>query len=224
MADTTAVNAQITDAVTRSNVKVPAESPAYAMSSLYQTLAHSAGILFENAISAQQQQNVLALAASNQGVMQIYSVNTIADASARERIVQPGAADNLTSLFAALERLNAQTDASRARAMAAAPRAPEAEAGTDADTTERAAPDRSQHALKFSDDGMAESAAAIAEGVHGVVETMAEALRTMNRVTHDNLVSTLKDAALAATLAAMIRDPAKSTEYEAVLQVIQRME
>lgn len=80
MAET--VNGQITDAVTQSNVKVIGEAPAMAMGTLYQSMAHSTGILFENAVSNQQQQNVLAQAAVNQGVMQIYSVDTMTDAAA----------------------------------------------------------------------------------------------------------------------------------------------
>ncbi|VEB41493.1 Killing trait [Chromobacterium violaceum] len=52
MAFPTAVNSQITDAVTQSNVKVVGEAPAMAMGSIYQSLAHSTGILFENAVSA----------------------------------------------------------------------------------------------------------------------------------------------------------------------------
>ncbi len=54
MAFPTAVNDQITDAVTQTNVKVLAESPAMAMGSLYQAAAHSSGILMENAVSTQQ--------------------------------------------------------------------------------------------------------------------------------------------------------------------------
>ena len=93
------VNPQITDAVTQSNVKVLGESPAFAMSAMYQALGHSTGILFENAIGAQQQQNTLAMAASNQGVLQIYSVDTTAAAGATEKVAQTGIADNLTSML-----------------------------------------------------------------------------------------------------------------------------
>ncbi|HVE08667.1 MAG TPA: RebB family R body protein [Paraburkholderia sp.] len=99
----TAVNNQITDAVTQTNVKVVAEAPAMAMGSIYQTMAHSTGILFENAVSAQQQQNTLAQAAANQGVMQIYSMNTMAGAAATEKVAQGGIADNLTSLLTVLQ-------------------------------------------------------------------------------------------------------------------------
>ncbi len=102
MAFPTSVNNQITDAVTQSNVKVVAEAPAMAMGSVYQTMAHSTGILFENAVASQQQLNTLALAASNQGVMQIYSLDTTAAAGATEKIAQTGIADNLTSLLTVL--------------------------------------------------------------------------------------------------------------------------
>ena len=40
MAYVTAVNAQITDAVTQTNVKVIGDAPAMAMGTIYQSLAH----------------------------------------------------------------------------------------------------------------------------------------------------------------------------------------
>ncbi|WP_420420340.1 RebB family R body protein [Pacificispira sp.] len=54
MADNTAVNSQITDAVTQVNVKVLGDAPAMAMGALYQSAAHAAGILLENAVAQQQ--------------------------------------------------------------------------------------------------------------------------------------------------------------------------
>ncbi|REC44185.1 RebB family R body protein [Chryseobacterium pennipullorum] len=74
------VNEQITDAVTQSNVKVVGEAPAMALGNVYQSAAHSTGIMFENAVNAQNQQNILGQAATTQGIMQIYSIDTIADA------------------------------------------------------------------------------------------------------------------------------------------------
>ncbi|GGB36307.1 RebB protein [Roseibium aquae] len=102
MPDPVTVNPMVTDAVTQSNVKVVGESPAMALSTLYQSMAHSTGILFENAVSAQQQQNILAQAAVNQGVMQIYSMDTMAGAGATEKVGQTGVSDNLTSLLTVL--------------------------------------------------------------------------------------------------------------------------
>jgi hypothetical protein len=62
MAFPTSVNDQITDSVTQSNVKVIGESPAIALGSLYQTLAHAAGIAAENLVTQQQNANSLSLA------------------------------------------------------------------------------------------------------------------------------------------------------------------
>ena len=74
------VNPQITDAVTQSNVKVVGEAPAMALGNVYQAAAHSTGLMFENAVNAQNQQNILGQAATTQGIMQIYSIDTVADA------------------------------------------------------------------------------------------------------------------------------------------------
>ena len=102
------VNSQITDAVTQSNVKVIGEGPAMAMGSIFQTLAHSTGVLYENAVSAAQQQNTMSQAASNQGVMQIYSLDTTATAAATEKVAQGGVADNLTSLLSVMNAFSNQ--------------------------------------------------------------------------------------------------------------------
>ncbi|WP_294673612.1 RebB family R body protein [uncultured Fluviicola sp.] len=85
MADT--VNSQITDSVTQSNVKVMADAPAMAMGSLYQTMAHSLGLLMENAVAAQQNMNIIAQAATTQGVNMIYSVDTAAASAATSKIL-----------------------------------------------------------------------------------------------------------------------------------------
>lgn len=102
MAFPTSVSDQITDSISQTNVKVIGEAPAMAMGSIYQSMAHSTGILFENAVSAQQQQNSLSQAAANQGVMQIYSLDTTAAAGATESLAQSGVVDNLTSLATVL--------------------------------------------------------------------------------------------------------------------------
>ena len=82
------VQEQITDAVTQSNVKVVAEAPAMAMGMVYQSMAHSTGMMFENSVNAQNQQNIVSQAATTQGVMQIYSVDTIADAISVATMIQ----------------------------------------------------------------------------------------------------------------------------------------
>lgn len=87
MAAPTAVNDQITDAITQTNVKVLGEAPAQAMSNIYQAVAHSTGILYENAVAAQQQQNAAAQSATTQGVTEIYSVDTASTGMATDKIL-----------------------------------------------------------------------------------------------------------------------------------------
>jgi len=81
---------QVTDAVTQANVKVVGEAPAMAMGSLYQTMTHSTGLMFENSVSNQNLQNMTAQAASTQGIMQIYSMDTISDAISVAKMLSEG--------------------------------------------------------------------------------------------------------------------------------------
>jgi hypothetical protein len=231
MAFPTAVNSQITDAVTQSNTKVVAESPAYAMGMLYQTLAHSTGILFQNAVSAQQQQYVTAQAATIQGVALLYSLDTAAAAATTEKVGQSDAPDALLSLLTALKGTGEQ-----ATPKAVAIAAPQAhDTGTEAkgDTTEPAVTqqattaqtllDQIQATVTFSNDLVLGSAPRFVDGLRSLVETLVHALQETNRIDHERRARMLKEAALAATCAAMIRKPEQSAEYDAVLQAIHRM-
>ena len=53
MADRDVVNAQITDAVTQTNVKVLGEAPAEALAVAMHAMAHATGLAMENATQAQ---------------------------------------------------------------------------------------------------------------------------------------------------------------------------
>ena len=64
MAFPTAVNSQITDSVTQANVKVLADAPAMALGMLYQTTAQAMANAAQNAVTAQQNTNLLAEAAT----------------------------------------------------------------------------------------------------------------------------------------------------------------
>ncbi|MCF7965742.1 RebB family R body protein [Methylobacter sp. Wu8] len=103
MAIPTAVNGQITDAVTQANVKVLGDAPAMAMGAIYQSLAHSTGILYQNATSAQQQLAISAQAATNQGVIQLYSVDTMAGAVSTAKVAQSDVPDTMLALLTALK-------------------------------------------------------------------------------------------------------------------------
>jgi phosphoheptose isomerase len=103
MAFPTALNDQVTDAVTQSNVKVIGEAPAMAMGTIFQTMGHSTGILFANAVASQQQMNTLSQASTNQGVMQVYSVDTVAAAGATDKVGDVGTSDSMSTLLALLQ-------------------------------------------------------------------------------------------------------------------------
>ncbi|PTB85863.1 RebB like protein, partial [Pseudidiomarina aestuarii] len=59
--------------------------------------------LYENAVSAQQQLGISSQAATNQGVIQIYSIDTMADAVATSKIAQSDVPDNMLSLLTTLQ-------------------------------------------------------------------------------------------------------------------------
>ena len=94
------VNPQVTDAVTQANVEVVGEAPAMAMGNVYQTLSHSLSLLYTNSVAAQQNLAITAQAATTQGIMQIYSVDTTADAIAISALTK-GTGANAKSIEAA---------------------------------------------------------------------------------------------------------------------------
>jgi hypothetical protein len=72
MAFPTAVNSQITDAVTQSNLEVLGVAPAMALANLYQATAQALANAAHNATAAQQQSWIIAQAATTAGVALIY--------------------------------------------------------------------------------------------------------------------------------------------------------
>jgi hypothetical protein len=71
MAFPTAVNSQITDAVTQSNVQVLGDAPAQALGALYQITAQSLATASLNATAAQQQASILAQAVTTRCVQSL---------------------------------------------------------------------------------------------------------------------------------------------------------
>lgn len=88
MAYPTAVNNQITDAVTQANVQVLALAPSVAMSNLYQAIAQALANAAHNATAAQQQANILAQAATATGVAVLYSIDTSSTGQATRTILK----------------------------------------------------------------------------------------------------------------------------------------
>jgi hypothetical protein len=75
MANDTAVNSQITDAITQTNVKVLGEAPAQAMALVYQTMAHSISLAMQNAMQAQGGLQQISNAVTSSAVKMILEVS-----------------------------------------------------------------------------------------------------------------------------------------------------
>jgi len=88
MAFPTAVNSQITDSVTQSNVQVLGTAPAIAMGNLYQATAQALANAAHNATLAQQQMYVTAQAATTAGVALLYSLDTASTGAATSAILK----------------------------------------------------------------------------------------------------------------------------------------
>ncbi|KFE69963.1 RebB family R body protein [Hyalangium minutum] len=88
MAYPTAVNEQITDAVTQANVKVLGDAPAIAMGNLFVATSQALSNAAHNATQNQQQTNVTAQAATTQGVATLYSIDTASDAVGTVKIYE----------------------------------------------------------------------------------------------------------------------------------------
>lgn len=88
MAYPTAVNEQVTDAVTQANVKVLGDAPAVAMGNLFAATSQALSNAAHNATQAQQQTSVIAQAATTQGVTTLYSIDTASDAVGTKKIYE----------------------------------------------------------------------------------------------------------------------------------------
>jgi hypothetical protein len=82
----TAVNNQITDAVTQVNVTTLAGSGANALSNVYQAASAALSASVQNATFGQQQANTIHQATTTQGVNLIYAVDTEAVADAAGKV------------------------------------------------------------------------------------------------------------------------------------------
>ncbi len=86
MAYPTAVNSQITDAVTQANVEVLGDAPAVALGNLYQATAQALSNAAHNATSGQQQATVTMQAATTSGVTTLLSIDTASDGVGTKKV------------------------------------------------------------------------------------------------------------------------------------------
>ena len=105
MALDTALNSQITDAVTQANVTVLADSHALSLSNLYQMISQSLGLSAQNAGMSQQRYSIIHQASTTQGVNLIYAVDTASVADASEKISRSDVPSSMVDVLCVLKAL-----------------------------------------------------------------------------------------------------------------------
>ena len=95
MAQLINVNGAITDAVTQANVKVLGDSPAMSLSNLYQTVSQSSSLSVQNAVTMQQQSNIIQQTNTALALSSIYAVRTAVVGMATNEILKSDTLENL---------------------------------------------------------------------------------------------------------------------------------
>lgn len=70
------VSPQVTDSVTQANTKLLGDTPAFAVGNLMQSTSSVFGLSMQNAVSAQQQANLVHQASTTEGINILYSSGT----------------------------------------------------------------------------------------------------------------------------------------------------
>jgi hypothetical protein len=242
MAFPTSVNDQITDSVTQANVKVLAEAPAMAMGNLYQATAQALSNAAHNASNAQNQMNVTLQAATTQGVMQLYTVNTAATAQAVDEIVGKADKDTDKTSEAATKKTPATNEVNETpKANAASAKTPSAEAEQIAakvkasndvlknavveqlDTAEGTLNNQIEDAVKFALECNLGSAEQFNHAVQQTMEAYISALQGMADNAYGNALNVVKVAGITSVLRAMLQHPEQQANYAEMLNTIKSL-
>ncbi|WP_082723553.1 RebB family R body protein [Lysobacter capsici] len=209
-----AVNSQITDAVTQTNVKLVAQAPAIAIAQIYQSIAHATGVMVENAVSAQQQQCIINASAATQGAMTLFS-----QASAAFRPGEPSA-DGTES---------GGGIASDAQTTVPAPKALEVHVQETASKLKQLATARSSVSSQILDavDATQQytlgAAGAFAYAHRVSIEAFVEGLEKVSAAEYRQQLQAVQIAATSICLDAMLKSPERAEEYAAVLEAIKQL-
>ena len=187
MSTTIQVNPQVTDAVTQANTRLKDNAEYIALQSLYQAAAKVLGNAAFSAVDIQQQSDVLAQAATTQGVMVLYTIDP-----AMQGIAQDGDRPASSSPAAAImSSLDALGQADRAN--------------------------DSNEAIPF------DRAAPWSRAAQELMGAVAATLRDFQKVSQATNMAILKQAAIAATLAHMLKAPDQFEQYQKILATIEAL-
>jgi len=190
----TIVNPQITDAVTQSNVKSTADTPAMAMSAIYQIAAQAFAQLYQNTVIDQRATQQLAQTALSRGVMQLLSLDLASDGGPQR--VEAAMNDTVQELDA---RIPAQARAGNGVA------------------------EQIEDAVNFSQDKVFGAVGDFAYGQRACADAFAAALEQFGAAQHRDRLRVLQEAAIAVCLSAMLKSPEHSEAYAELLERIKRL-
>ncbi len=228
MAFPTAVNDQITDSVTQSNVKVIADAPAVAMSNIYQATAQALSNAAHNATTAQQQTSVTAQAALTQGISTLYSIDTASTAAQFEKSNSSNVkttADNDKSCLTEKdqhESINGDTSAPANQTTeigdSLKQQAEVLTAGNE--EIQLDIKESIEAAITFALDSNLGSADRFNHAVREVMDAFVSSLLAIAESEHKSAMNTVKMAATIQTLQAMLAFPDKHEQYAKILETV----
>ena len=231
MAFPTAVNDQITDSVTQSNVKVIADAPAVAMSNIYQATAQALSNAAHNATTAQQQTSVTAQAALTQGIATLYSIDTASTAAQFEKSNSSNVkttADNNKSCHTEKdqhESINGDTSApANQTAEIGDSLKQQAEVLTAGNEEIQQDIKKSiEAAITFALDSNLGSADRFNHAVREVMDAFVSSLQAIAESEYRNSINTVKIAATIQALQAMLAFPDKHDQYAKILETVREL-
>jgi hypothetical protein len=189
----TTVNPQITDAVTQANVKVVGESPAFAMGTIYQTLAESTALAMRNAIAAQLGMESLSQAAIAKSVQLILSAGAATPEAVPEEVAQ--AVQHVTGQQASLAAI-----------------APSAGVNSQV-----------EDAIRLSRESVLPYSGDVAYGARAAADAFGALLDRINAANHEAFLKILQRAGIAMCLAGLVKSPEQADAYIAAIESIRKI-
>ena len=235
MAFPTAVNDQITDSITQSNVKVLADAPAMAMGNLYQATAQALSNAAHNATTAQQQAAVTAQAALTQGISTLYSIDTASTAIQFEKTnpteakaTSPADASNAAKGAQQAQRTTDKNPPCDSTQSAKIENVAEQQIEALKAQSEKAQQNIEENlnktieeAVKFALECNLGSADRFNHAVREVMDAFISSLQAIAESEHKSAMNTVKMAATIQTLQAMLVFPDKHEQYAKILETVQ---
>lgn len=235
MAFPTAVNNQITDSITQSNVKVLADAPAMAIGSLYQATTQALANAAHNATTAQQQAAITLQAALTQGISTLYSIDTASTAVQFEKsnpthakATSPTDISNAAKEASQTPKITNMHNSCYSIQSAEIENVAEQQLEDLKTQSEEAQQNVKENlnktieeAVKFALECNLDSADRFNHAVREIMNAFISSLQAIAESEHKSAMNTVKMAATIQTLQAMLVFPDKHEQYAKILETIQ---